>query len=70
MTARYQHMTDPIRQDIANRVGVLLWARPQTGRRIRRSQTRMTTDCLASRCPPPTDYPPLHADKVLTTQTR
>jgi integrase len=26
MAARYQHITDPIRQDIANRVGGLLWA--------------------------------------------
>jgi integrase len=26
MAARYQHMTDPIRRDIANRLGVLLWA--------------------------------------------
>jgi integrase len=28
MAARYQHMTDPIRQDIAKRVGGLLWAVP------------------------------------------
>jgi integrase len=26
MAARYQHMTDPIRRDIAKRVGGLLWA--------------------------------------------
>jgi hypothetical protein len=28
MAARYQHMTDPIRRDIAKRVGGLLWAAP------------------------------------------
>lgn len=28
MAARYQHMTDPIRQDIAKRVGGLLWSAP------------------------------------------
>jgi Phage integrase family len=28
MAARYQHMTDPIRQDIARRVGGMLWAVP------------------------------------------
>lgn len=28
MAARYQHMTDPLRQDIAKRVGGLLWAVP------------------------------------------
>jgi integrase len=26
MAARYQHMTDPIRRDIAKRVGGMLWA--------------------------------------------
>ncbi|GAB2665640.1 hypothetical protein GCM10009743_47290 [Kribbella swartbergensis] len=26
MAARYQHMTDPIRRDIAKRLGGLLWA--------------------------------------------
>jgi integrase len=25
MAARYQHVTDPVRADIANRVGGLLW---------------------------------------------
>ena len=26
MAARYQHVTDPIRQEVAARVGGLLWA--------------------------------------------
>jgi hypothetical protein len=25
MAARYQHMTDPVRQDVAKRLGGLLW---------------------------------------------
>ncbi|WP_327073818.1 site-specific integrase [Kitasatospora purpeofusca] len=29
MAARYQHMIDPIRRDIANRIGGLLWERPE-----------------------------------------
>jgi integrase len=29
MAARYQHVTDPIRRDVANRIGGLLWADPQ-----------------------------------------
>ncbi|MER7246180.1 site-specific integrase [Kribbella sp. NPDC000426] len=29
MAARYQHMTDPIRRDIAKRLGGLLWAAPE-----------------------------------------
>lgn len=28
MAARYQHITDPIRRDVANRVGGLLWSGP------------------------------------------
>lgn len=28
MAARYQHVTDPIRRDVARRVGGLLWADP------------------------------------------
>jgi integrase len=27
MAARYQHVTDPIRREVADRVGGLLWAR-------------------------------------------
>jgi len=26
MAARYQHVTDPIRRDVARRVGGLIWA--------------------------------------------
>jgi integrase len=26
MAARYQHVTDPIRRDVADRIGGLLWA--------------------------------------------
>jgi integrase len=26
MAARYQHVTDPIRREVATRVGALLWA--------------------------------------------
>jgi integrase len=26
MAARYQHVTDPIRRDVADRIGRLLWA--------------------------------------------
>jgi len=29
MAARYQHVTDPIRRDVARRVGGLLWAEPE-----------------------------------------
>ncbi len=29
MAARYQHLTDPIRQDIARRVGGLIWKAPE-----------------------------------------
>ena len=28
MAARYQHVTDPIRRDVANRIGGLLWTGP------------------------------------------
>lgn len=28
MASRYQHVTDPIRRDVADRLGVLLWANP------------------------------------------
>ncbi len=28
MAARYQHLTDPIRRDVAERVGDLLWDKP------------------------------------------
>jgi hypothetical protein len=27
MTARYQHVTDPIRRDVADRIGGLFWAK-------------------------------------------
>jgi integrase len=27
MAARYQHVTDPIRRDVADRLGGLLWAK-------------------------------------------
>ena len=30
MAARYQHVTDPIRQEVASRVGGLLWSPPET----------------------------------------
>jgi integrase len=30
MAARYQHVTDPIRHEVASRVGGLLWSRPET----------------------------------------
>jgi integrase len=30
MAARYQHVTDPIRHEVANRVGGLLWSPPET----------------------------------------
>ncbi|HVD79417.1 MAG TPA: tyrosine-type recombinase/integrase [Propionibacteriaceae bacterium] len=30
MAARYQHITDPIRHEVASRVGGLLWSPPQT----------------------------------------
>jgi hypothetical protein len=26
---RYQHVTDPIRRDVADRIGGLLWAEPR-----------------------------------------
>jgi integrase len=29
MAARYQHVTDPIRRDVADRIGGLLWADPR-----------------------------------------
>ena len=29
MAARYQHVTDPIRRDVADRIGGLLWAAPK-----------------------------------------
>jgi integrase len=31
MAARYQHVTDPIRRDVARRVGGLLWSQPEPG---------------------------------------
>jgi hypothetical protein len=31
MAARYQHVTDPIRQAVADQVGGLLWADPEGG---------------------------------------
>jgi integrase len=30
MAARYQHVTDPIRHEVASRVGGLLWSGPET----------------------------------------
>jgi integrase len=30
MAARYQHVTDPIRHEVASRVDGLLWSRPET----------------------------------------
>ena len=30
MAARYQDVSDPIRQEVASRVGGLLWSRPET----------------------------------------
>ena len=30
MAARYQHETDPIRHEVASRVGGLLWSRPES----------------------------------------
>jgi len=30
MAARYQHLTDPVRRDIADRVGGLIWEPPKT----------------------------------------
>jgi hypothetical protein len=29
MAARYQHLTDPIRRDVARRVGGLIWSEPE-----------------------------------------
>ena len=31
MAARYQHVTDPIRRDVADRIGGLLWAERNGG---------------------------------------
>jgi hypothetical protein len=31
MAARYQHITDAVRRDIADRIGGLLWAAPVDG---------------------------------------
>jgi hypothetical protein len=41
MAARYQHVTDPIRRDVADRIGGLLWAE-QRGPRC-----QLTRRCLA-----------------------
>jgi integrase len=30
MAARYQHVTDPIRHEVASRVGGLIWSPPET----------------------------------------
>lgn len=32
MAARYQHVTDPIRRDVAQRIGGLLWSPPDEAR--------------------------------------
>jgi integrase len=31
MAARYQHITEAVRRDIADRVGGLIWAMPEIG---------------------------------------
>ena len=39
MAVRYQHVTDPIRREVATRIGGLLWAPPKTPL-ISRSETK------------------------------
>jgi hypothetical protein len=44
MAARYQHVTDPIRHEVASRVGGLLWSRPKA--------TETETETVATKLPP------------------
>jgi integrase len=42
MAARYQHVIDPIRRDVARRVGVLLWATKEDGAESSETRTETT----------------------------
>jgi integrase len=51
MAARYQHVTDPIRHEVASRVGGLLWSPPETNRlklRLRPQNGRWTCEVRAA----------------------
>ena len=50
MAARYQHMTDPIRADIAKRVGGLIWKPAELQPPIRRP-TRLGSRMAVRRSP-------------------
>jgi integrase len=40
MAARYQHLTDPVRRDIAERVGGLIWETPKAASEASRTRRR------------------------------
>jgi integrase len=44
MAARYQHVTDPIRREVAGRVDGLIWDRNRGNRKLTETKTETTTD--------------------------
>src|SRR4029453_8653641 len=44
MAARYQHVTDPIRREVAGRVDGLIWDRKRGNRKLTETKTETTTD--------------------------